>query len=224
MLLKQGAEAKIYKSEYLGCPCIVKERFVKKYRHPELDSHLTKERIKAECRAIVRCKAAGIRTPTLYGVDLAKRCIYMEYIENAKTLKECISNAVNNTEHADGNKDFIGPILERIGVFIGRMHSSNIIHGDLTTSNILLVGDLGSEDLQIIFIDFGLSSADESAEDKGVDLYVLERAIISAHTLKENVFNVILKAYAKEYKKGSSEVLRKLDEVRSRGRKRLMVG
>ena len=60
-LVKQGAEGRLFRGTYLGKPAIVKERFKKTYRHPDLDDHLTKERMKAEARAIVRSKAAGKR-------------------------------------------------------------------------------------------------------------------------------------------------------------------
>lgn len=58
-VVKQGAEARLYKGTYLGRPALIKERFVKRYRHPDLDTLLTKERTKGESRAIVRAKAAG---------------------------------------------------------------------------------------------------------------------------------------------------------------------
>lgn len=58
-ILFQGAESKIYLKDYLGQTMLVKERFSKKYRNPTLDSSLTKERIKAECRNMMRCKQAG---------------------------------------------------------------------------------------------------------------------------------------------------------------------
>lgn len=58
-LIAQGAEARLYKGLYLGKMSLVKERFVKNYRHPELDARLTKDRIKAEARAIIRAKSAG---------------------------------------------------------------------------------------------------------------------------------------------------------------------
>ena len=58
-LIAQGAEARVYKGIYLGKPTLIKERFEKKYRHADLDKRLTKDRIKAECRAIIRAKAAG---------------------------------------------------------------------------------------------------------------------------------------------------------------------
>lgn len=58
-MIKQGAEGRVYKIKFLGKAAVMKERFVKTYRHPELDSRLTKERIRAEAKSIVRCKNAG---------------------------------------------------------------------------------------------------------------------------------------------------------------------
>jgi len=58
-LWKQGAEAKLYRGSFLGKPVVIKERFSKKYRHPDLDTRLTKERMRAECRGIMRCKMIG---------------------------------------------------------------------------------------------------------------------------------------------------------------------
>ena len=58
-LIVQGAEARLYKGIYLGRTCMMKERFVKNYRHSELDARLTKDRIRAEARAIIRAKSAG---------------------------------------------------------------------------------------------------------------------------------------------------------------------
>lgn len=58
-LYKQGAEGRIYKIDYLGKSALLKERFPKKYRNEDLDKHLTKERIRAEAKNILRCKNAG---------------------------------------------------------------------------------------------------------------------------------------------------------------------
>jgi TP53 regulating kinase-like protein len=131
-------------------------------------------------------------------------------------------------------------LAKEIGRIIGTMHRNHIIHGDLTTSNLLLpVVESGNDsDLCIVVIDFGLASIDESAEDKGVDLYVLERALLSTHPSTEPLFEAILSSYREAYavsgKHGSKnggggaaaadEVLRKLNEIRLRGRKRTMVG
>lgn len=221
-LVRQGAESKLLEGTYLNVPTLIKERFQKKYRHPELDNILTKERIKAESRAIIKCKTIGIRTPTLYLVDLKRRSIFMEYFQHSLTCKEFIFKA---------NKDLIEKLSSTIGIVLGKMHLNNIVHGDLTTSNMLLSNKKGIdvfykdfEDLELVLIDFGLSHTDSNAEDKAVDLYVLERAILSTHNTECNIFSLILNAYEIENKKGYKEVFQKLEDVRSRGRKRTMVG
>lgn len=220
-LMKQGAEAKLYKGTYLGKPTIAKLRFKKKYRHPSLDNELSSERIRAEGRAIVRCKAAGINTPTLYLVDFERRAIFMEYYTHSITSKEFIYK---------GDKAQIKKLAETIGKVLAKMHSNNIIHGDLTTSNILLVNKHNKDefdnmdDLKLVMIDFGLAHVESSAEDKGVDLYVLERALISTHSIETELFPDILKTYQSNFKNGQKEIVAKFEEVRARGRKRTMVG
>lgn len=218
-VIKQGAEAKLYTGTYLGKKVIVKERFLKKYRHIDLDRMLTKERIKAECKAIVKCKALGIKTPAIYLADLNRRSIVMEYFENSITVKEFILKA---------EIDAVEKLSEYIGKQLAKMHAGNIVHGDLTTSNMLLVNKAGCNsfhqitELELVFIDFGLAHTESSAEDKGVDLYVLERALLSTHEIAKHIFPIILESYQKQY--NCKEVLNKYEEIRARGRKRTMVG
>lgn len=113
-------------------------------------------------------------------------------------------------------------MAKEIGQTIGTMHTAGIIHGDLTTSNILI--DSRKEVPELILIDFGLSHFDNSAEDKGVDLYVLERALKSTYSNIPWFFELMLDSYKISNVKDGNEVLRKLDEIRLRGRKRTMVG
>lgn len=217
-LLKQGAEAKIYVCTFLGKPTIIKERFKKSYRHPSLDSSLTVQRSKAEVRCMARCRANGIRTPVIYFVDMEDHKIYMEYLQDSVTVKDHIIQF----QAASSDLASLRPLAEKIGDAIGLMHSKGIIHGDLTTSNMLLVGQ--PENLEVVFIDFGLGSIEGSAEDKAVDLYVLEKAMLSTHPSTEPVLEAILNSYITVKAKDSQEVIRKLNEVRLRGRKRTMVG
>lgn len=109
-----------------------------------------------------------------------------------------------------------------MGRLIGKMHRNNIIHGDLTTSNIL-VQRLIDDSWKLFLIDFGLSYIKPSDEDKAVDLYVLERALISKHSDVSWFFDEFLKRYA-SFDKSNERVVKKLSEVRSRGRKRTMIG
>lgn len=114
-------------------------------------------------------------------------------------------------------------LAERVGQILAKMHDEDVIHGDLTTSNMLLRHGLEDEESDIVLIDFGLSYISALPEDKGVDLYVLEKAFLSTHPNTEELFEKLLKSYAASSKK-SLPVIKKLDEVRLRGRKRSMVG
>jgi len=217
-LLRQGAEAKIYKGVFLGQPCIVKERFSKKYRHPDLDARLTKERIKAEARALVKCKTLGIRTPTLLGAE--NELLIMEYL-NCPTARDFIRKVLNfQNEINDEQKAILTRLGLEIGAILAKLHKNGVIHGDLTTSNILVE----ETEQKLCFIDFGLGHSEGSTEDKGVDLYVLERALISAHPNTEFMFDAILQAYEQGLEEQGSEVVKKYQEIRMRGRKRTMVG
>ncbi|VDI32938.1 TP53 regulating kinase and related kinases [Mytilus galloprovincialis] len=221
VLMKQGAEAKLYKSTFYGKPCIIKERFTKCYRHPSLDKSLTTHRIKSEVRALLRCRMNGICTPTVYFTNMENSSIYMEEIEDAQTVREYIQHVQAN-ENSDTANNILKPLGVKVGEILGIMHSNNIVHGDLTTSNMLLRGNPAG--LDVVIIDFGLSHFENFAEEKGVDLYVLERAILSTHPNTEDFFQTILDSYKKYNLKSSVEVVAKLDEVRLRGRKRTMVG
>ena len=214
VLFQQGAEAKIYSSTLLSRPVIVKERFKKSYRHPVLDEKLTHRRTSQEVRSIARCRKAGISTPVVYFVDYTSHKIYMENVQNAVPVKDVINSKLAQNSHLE-------QLAEKLGTMLGQMHSIDVIHGDLTTSNMLL---RDSED--IVLIDFGLSYISSLVEDKGVDLYVLERALLSSHPNTEQFFQKVLQSYvtATGSAKKAQEILEKLEEVRLRGRKRVMLG
>ena len=74
-------------------------------------------------------------------------------------------------------------MIIKIGETIGILHKNDIMHGDLTTSNLLY----DDKTNQIYVIDFGLSQKDCKIEDKAVDLYVLERAFTSTHPFSESL-------------------------------------
>ncbi|VVC93471.1 unnamed protein product [Leptidea sinapis] len=222
-ILKQGAEAKLYLGNYLGKPTVIKERFKKKYRHPDLDESITKERIKNEARSIVRAKVAGVKTPSLYLVDFERRRIYMQYFEHSVTVKDFIINI--KKKYTDDSAAKLNKVARIIGENVRKLHIHNIIHSDLTTSNMLLVKD-DEKDInqELVIIDFGLSYIDTRAEDKGVDLYVLERALISTHNDCPDLFSKILEGYKAYSNTNIKEILHKFEDVRARGRKRTMVG
>jgi len=216
-LIKQGAEARLYIGQFLGQSSIVKQRFSKKYRHPELDTQLTKDRHRAEVRAILRCKTIGVRTPILYLADNDTTTIVMENMDNAVTAKDYINNNIKEKKTKD-----LENVCNIIGNVVAKLHKNGLIHGDITTSNILVTEDGDKTD--IVMIDFGLSFGEGSPEDKGVDLYVLERAFLSTHPNTEHLFALILSSYKISVGKQGDEIIKKFEEIRMRGRKRTMVG
>ena len=213
-LIKQGAEARIYKSSFFGKPAIVKERFVKSYRVATLDQKLSQRRMSQEARSMARCRRHGIRAPAVYHLDFQKRLIFMEEITEGVLLKDYISSL--DTEK---DSETLLALVSVMGALLAQMHNSDVIHGDLTTSNMIYDPD----ERNLTLIDFGLSFVSGLAEDKGVDLYVLERAFLSTHPNTDQLFQELLDSYSSS-SKNSAAVIAKLDEVRTRGRKRTMVG
>jgi len=222
-LWKQGAEARLYISDFYGKATIVKERFSKKYRHPELDKTLTSQRTRSEVRTMMKCRACGIHTPAVYFVDMEEHKIYMEYLQDTVTVRDYIHGIQKASGDSGDLKETLGTLANLIGSTLASMHRNGIIHGDLTTSNMLL-RNATADDVTLVLIDFGLGYIENVAEDKGVDLYVLERAFLSTHPNTESVFEVVLQRYEKDYGKGAADILDKLEEIRQRGRKRTMVG
>ncbi|GAB2237493.1 hypothetical protein Droror1_Dr00015395 [Drosera rotundifolia] len=214
ILLKQGAEARVFTSTFVGKKSIVKERFSKKYRHPTLDSKLTLKRLNAEARCMTKARRLGVRTPVLYAVDQVLHTLTFEYIEGPSVKDILLEFGVNGIV-----QERLDDIATQIGDAIAKLHDGGLIHGNLTTSN-MLVQDSSN---QLVFIDFGLSFTSTLPEDKAVDLYVLERALLSMHSFCGNVMDRVLSAYRKSSKQWSS-TLNKLAQVRQRGRKRTMVG
>lgn len=162
-------------------------------------------------------------------VNMDRRSIYMEYVENSIVLKHFIDENVSQKTDVEHIVDFIG---EGLGLLIAKLHSKNIVHGDLTTSNVLLK-DISDETWSdgkalnhFVMIDFGLARVDSTVEDKAVDIYVLERSLLSTHSEVSTLFQKIYMSYQKHYtnKAQCKEIINKYEEVRARGRKRLMIG
>lgn len=169
----------------------------------------------------------------------------MEWIEG-RTVKEVVVEAgLRIKGHEEGGwEEGLRVLMGKIGRAVGRMHEVGVVHGDLTTSNMMLrpfrtsledgkiATDAGEEHVksageslegEIVLIDFGLAGQSLQDEDKAVDLYVLERAFGSTHPEAEEGFQEVLRVYGGSYK-GAKVVLKRLEDVRMRGRKRSMIG
>ncbi|XP_009787951.1 uncharacterized protein [Nicotiana sylvestris] len=214
ILIKQGAEARVFETSFVGKRCIVKERFSKKYRHPILDTKLTLKRLNAEARCMSKARKLGVLTPLLYVVDAISHSLTFEYVEGASVKDVLLDFGLHGIV-----EERMNDIAIQIGRAISKLHDGGLVHGDLTTSNMLICKDTN----RLVLIDFGLSFTSTLPEDKAVDLYVLERALLSMHSSCGNVMEKILAAYRKSSKQWCS-TLNKLAQVRQRGRKRTMVG
>lgn len=165
----------------------------------------------------------GVRTPAIYLVDFDQRLMVMEEIEDSITVKDYINKVIESPEETK-SEEKLRKVSNEIGSAISKIHKHNIVHGDLTTSNMLVREDASDFISELFLIDFGLGQLDPNPEEKGVDLYVLERALLSTHKNSEKIFKLILEAYKRSYKGGCDEVISKLDDARARGRRRTMVG
>lgn len=58
-LVKQGAEARVFRGRFQGRAAVIKHRFPKGYRHPALEARLGRRRTVQEARALLRCRRAG---------------------------------------------------------------------------------------------------------------------------------------------------------------------
>eukprot|EP00871_Galdieria_phlegrea_P003289 jgi/Galph1/3961/GphlegSOOS_G2598.1 len=216
-ILYQGAEATLYLSDFMGVPSVWKYRTVKSYRHEILDKWIRSSRLTQEARTLLRCRRLLVRVPAVYFVETEECILIMQFIPNTNSLKTYLEKTFEETEL----RNFLA---EQVAVTVARLHNGNIIHGDLTTSNFLVSMDQSNQPL-VYVIDFGLSFHSSSEEDKAVDLFVLERAVLT--TCKQEEGHVFLEQLLNIYEKNannSEAILQRLEQVRKRGRKRLAVG
>ena len=220
-LIGHGAEAKIYLLEgflekdntytfdlnnvirynktihYDKSKIILKYRYSKKYRHPRLDKNLRKYRTRHEYK-ILQDLSNIIHVPNVIFEDEDSGVLVMEYIEGKK-----LSDSLEKLEYQK--------IMIYIGKSVARMHEYGIVHGDLTTSNIILRDD------NLFFIDFGLSFYSKRIEDFATDIHLLKEALESKHwRIYKKAFESFLQGY-KEFER-YKEVFSRLSHIEKRGR------
>jgi len=204
-LIKKGAEASLYLADWHGRKVIMKKRLPKKYRPSRLDEHIRTYRTTHEPQLMHGAKKAGVPTPTIFLVDLKNATIIMEFIEG-KQVKQLLNEVTKSKRQQ---------LCLKIGELIGRLHDYGIIHGDLTTSNMIL-----DSEGKIFFVDFGLGEKSKELEARGVDLHLMKRALQSTHfSFTEECFDAVINGYSKVLDAEIvKNILDKINEIERRGR------
>ena len=224
-ILQQGAEAKIILDE--SRDIVIKDRIKKSYRIQELDEKIRKQRTKAEKKLLEKASKI-INAPNPFPLKEFNK-IEMPFIHGEKLSESLDSFPLEKQKE----------ICRDVGEEIAKLHKEDIIHGDLTTSNMILVndnisasqdglndnkvnlelkrGDINFPNFKIFFIDFGLGYISKKIEDKAVDLHLLKQALEAKHFKNWKIlFDEILKGY-NNYEE-SDKVLERLKAVEKRGR------
>ena len=148
-VIYRGAESIIYLDDFEGQKVLVKERIKKKYRLEKIDEMLRKTRTAKEAKLLNEARRIGIQTPQIFSVDKKNNKIIMERIEG-KRIKDFLN---------DCGIGEIKKIMSEIGRSVGKLHSHGIVHGDLTTSNMIW------RDRKVYLIDFGLGESSKRIEE-----------------------------------------------------------
>lgn len=189
-LLAMGAESSIYKENN----AVKKVRHNKSYRHPIIDKKLIKSRTKREAKIINTLQNLNVPVPKLLHQD--ENTLTISYID-AKPLKDVLEQNIS--------------LIKKVAKITTTMHENSIIHGDLTTSNIL-----ANKNDELTLIDFGLSFVSHKIEDKAVDLHLLKQALNSKHyKIHDEAWQLFLDEYNPKDKK---DILLRLEKVEARGR------
>jgi len=204
-LLKKGAEANLYVGDWHGRRVVFKKRLPKKYRQTQIDVQIRVYRTIHEPQLMHEAKKAGVPTPKIFLVDVKNTLIIMEYVEGVQ-IKQLLYEL---SEEERRNVCF------EIGQEIAKLHRFGLIHGDLTTSNMIM-----NSDGRVFFVDFGLGEKSDEVEARGVDLHLMKRALQSTHyQFAEDCFKNVIDGYGSILEDDAlKSVLRKVKEIERRGR------
>ncbi len=169
---------------------VVKKRKPKRYRLKEIDEMLRIKRTRAEAKLISMARRIGVPTPII--LDVEEDTIVMERIYGVP-VKDCMSEDISR----------------EIGRLVAKLHSANIIHGDITPMNLIRSNG------KIYFVDFGLAFIDSRIEAKGVDVHVYFEAVKAGFENWESLREAFVQGYLES---GSEEVIRRAREIEERGR------
>lgn len=198
-IIGNGAEATITLSPEGN---VWKFRPKKSYRIPLIDDKIRRLRTRAEGRIMTKASKI-VNVPTVHSSDESSTTVVMSFVEGKK-----LSDFFDSSSKVDCEK-----ICFILAGEVAKLHDAGIVHGDLTSSNIIV--DKG----QIFFIDFGLSFHSQKSEDKAVDIHLFKQALEARHHKDfPHLYNSFLNGYKKS--RNYDLVISQLLKVEARGRYR----
>ncbi len=202
-LIKKGAEAELYRLEWMGRDAILKRRIKKLYRNPDLDVYIRTTRTSTEAKLLSEARRLGVPTPIIYYLDLKNTEIVMSFIPGPP-LKKIIPEM---------DRELLSETFNLVGRLVGSLHRGGIVHGDLTTSNMIL------KEHTLFLIDFGLGEHTSDLEARGVDIHLMRRALESSHyEVSKFAYDCFIYGYESIMGEETKNVLRRVGEIRRRGR------
>ena len=203
-LIYRGAEADVYVAPWCGRKAVFKVRKKLPYRLDALDRAIRGQRTIHEAEMIHRAKQAGVRSPFLYFLDLPDSTIVMEFVEGRR-MKDLVSSVPREESLR---------LFRELGTNVAKLHSCGIMHGDLTTSNVIAGKD------GLVLIDFGLSVLSARLEDQAVDLRLIKETLTGAHSaLAKEALEALFEGYAGVVgEQKLRAVARQLRSIEQRGR------
>ena len=201
--ISQGAEAEIYQGIYLKRDVVIKIRKPKPYLNPAMDENLKRARTKSEARNLIKAKINHVNVPRLFLYDRINKTIVMEFIEGK------VGKSINE-------KRVFDLMITQLGQQVAKLHSLDIIHGDITTSNIIL-----DNKEMVHLLDFGLSKVSPQLEDKAIDLLVLKKTMITGKNIKSKTgWELFLEGYASINPVELKRIVTRLEKIEKRVRYR----
>lgn len=201
---QRGAEALLVPALHLDRRVLAKRRARKPYRHGDLDARLRDGRTRDEANLLVAARAVGVPVPVVYDSDRAAGTILLEPIAGP-TLRQQLELDPPRVAEAR---------LRRLGELLRALHENGLAHGDPTTSNVLVPDPADAAGL--VLIDFGLGCFTEDAEDRAVDLHLVEEALEATDGRAAALFKALLAGYGTGGR--ADAALRRLEALRERGR------
>lgn len=199
-----GAESIIFRFEQWGHTYLLKHRPAKPYLLKTIDDFLRSSRTNRECKMLTVARSLGVPTPNVHWIDVTTHTIVMDLIQG-KQLKLLVEEVPERR---------LRELCSEFGRLIGLLHRGGVVHGDPTTSNVIV-----DEQSRMWLIDFGLSEMNATVEMKGVDIHLMRRAFETTHwDLEETMLESALKGYKGLLENEAEDVLSRAEEIRERGR------